>query len=157
MSELQLFPGPRLVRKEWVYDDALGTGEYVTTDVTDRAHEYLFRDVTVDPDVTLTDVFKLVTDEPVMQAVFRQEFVAELCEEVRKGPVSKDEEHWQQLEFLELYQVWTHNTTTGGYGEVGRFHLHGVGVVQEADMWWSSNFGHINRRLSCRFTLKCVG
>lgn len=142
MSELQLFPGPRLERKTWVYDDAQGTGEYVTTDVTARAHEYLFREVTVAPDVTLADVFKLVMDEPVMQAVFRQEFVAELCDEVRKGPVSKNEEHWQQLEFLELYQVWTQDTATGEYGEVGRFHLHGVGVVQEADIFEHGHLAH---------------
>lgn len=142
MSELQLFPGPRLVRKAWVYDNALGTGEYVTTEVTDRSHEYLFREFTVDPDVTLADVFKLVMDEPVMQAVFRQEFVAELSEEVRKGPVSKDEEHWQQLEFLELYQVWTQDTATGEYGEVCRFHLHGVGVVQEADIFEHGHLAH---------------
>ena len=134
MSEIQLSPGPRLERKAWVYDDAQGTGEYVTTDITARAHEYLFRDVTVAPDVTLDDVFKLVMDEPVMQAVFRQEFVAELCEEVRKGPVSKEEEHWQKLEYLELYQVWTRNSATAEFGEVNRFHLHGVGVVQEEDI-----------------------
>lgn len=130
------------MRKAWVYDDALGTGEYVTTEVTDRSHEYLFREVTVDPDVTLAEVFKLVMDEPVMQAVFRQEFVAELSEEVRKGPLSKDEEHWQQLEFLELYQVWTQDTATGEYGEVGRFHLHGVGVVQEADIFEHGHLAH---------------
>jgi hypothetical protein len=142
MPELQLFSGPRLVRKTWVYDDAKGTGEHLTTDVTARAHEYLFRDVTVAPDVTLADVFELVLDEPVMQAVFRQEFVAELCGEVRKGPVTKEEEHWQQLEFLELYQVWTQDTATSEYGEVGRFHLHGVGVVQEADIFEHGHLAH---------------
>lgn len=142
MSELQLLPGPRIVRKSWVYDDASGTGEYVSTDVTSRAHEFLFREVDVDPAVALSDVFGLVMDEPVMQAVFRQEFVAELCEEVRKGPVNKVEEHWQQLEFLELYQVWNQDTATSEYGEVGRFHLHGVGVVQEADITEHGHLGH---------------
>lgn len=142
MLELQLLPGPRLVRKTWVYDDTLGTGEYVSTEITSRAHEFLFREVDVDPAVKLSDVFGLVMDEPVMQAVFRQEFVAELCAEVRKGPVTKEEEHWQQLEFLELYQVWTQDTATSEYGEVGRFHLHGVGVVQEADIFEHGHLAH---------------
>lgn len=142
MSELQLLPGPRLVLKTWVYDDALGTGEYVSTEVTGRAHEFLFREVDVDPAVTLSDVFGLVMNEPVMQAVFRQEFVAELCEEVRKGPVSKDEEHWQKLEYLELYQVWTRNSATGEFGEVNRFHLHGVGVIQEEDIYEHGHLAH---------------
>jgi hypothetical protein len=112
MSELQLFPGPRLVRKSWVYDREKGIGEWVSSDVTDRAFEYLFQELAVDSDVTLADVFGLVMDEPIMQAVFRQEFVAELCAEVRKGPVVKAGEPWEKIEFLELYQLWNHDTST---------------------------------------------
>ncbi|OIP15511.1 MAG: hypothetical protein CO105_12225 [Comamonadaceae bacterium CG_4_9_14_3_um_filter_60_33] len=83
MSELQLFSGPRLVRKSWIYDDDKGVGDWVSTDVTERAFEYLFHELVIDPDVTLADVFGLVMDEPIMQAVFRQEFVSELCAEGR--------------------------------------------------------------------------
>lgn len=36
-------------------------------------------------------------------------------------------------------------------------HARVVVDAQEVGVWWSSNFGHINRRLSCRFTLKRVG
>ena len=30
-------------------------------------------------------------------------------------------------------------------------------LAQALDLWWSSYFGHMNRLLSCRFTLKSVG
>lgn len=142
MSELQLFPGPRLVRKAWVYDDDAGTGEWISTDVTDRAHEFLFQDVASDPDVTLADVFRLVMDAPIMQSVFRQEFVSELCAEVRKGPVAKAEEDWEQIEYLELYQLWNHDTSTNAYQGVGRFHLHGMGILQESDIFEHGHLAH---------------
>lgn len=135
MSELQLTAGLRLVRKSWIYDEDKGIGEWVSTDVTDRAFEYLFQELVIDPDVTLADVFGLVMDDPILQAVFRQDFVAELCAEVRKGPVAKEGEPWQKIEYLELYQLWNHDTSTGTYEEVGRHRLHGVGVVQQADIF----------------------
>lgn len=142
MSELQLFHGPRLVRKSWNYDADQGVGAWVSTDVTDRAFEYLFYDLVTDHEVTLADVFRLVLDQPIMQAVFRQEFVAELCAEVRKGPVAKEEEAWQRIEYLELYQLWHHDTATATYEEVGRYHLHGVGIVQEADIFEHGHLAH---------------
>ena len=140
MSKLQLFPGPRLVSETWVYDDDAGTGDWISTDVTDRAHEFLFREVVADPDVTLADVLRLVTDAAVMQAVFRQDFVSELCAEVSKGPVEKDDEAWEKIEYLELYQVWNHNTSTHTYADVGRFRLHGMGIVQKEDIF---EHGHL--------------
>ena len=142
MAQLQLFPGPRLVRKAWVYDDDAGTGEWISTDVTDRAHEFLFQDVLAAPDVSLADVFRLVMDAPIMQSVFRQEFVSELCVEVRKGPVAKAKEDWEQLEYLELYQQWNYDTSTTAYQGVGRFYLHGIGVVQVADIFEHGRLAH---------------
>lgn len=142
MSELQLSAGPRLVRKSWVYNREDGTGEWVSNDVTDCAFVYLFQELEVDLDVTLADVFGLVMDDPIMRAVFRQEFVVELCAEVRKGPVAKEEEAWQKIEFLELYQIWQHDTSTGIYEEVGRHYLHGMGVVQDADIFEHGHLVH---------------
>jgi hypothetical protein len=142
MAELQLFPGPRLVRKAWLYDRDAGTGEWMSTDVTDRAHEFLFQDVVTDPDVTLADVFRLVMDAPIMQSVFRQEFVSELCAEVRKGPVTKAKEDWERIEYLELYQQWNHDTSTNAYQGVGRFYLHGIGIVQAADIFEHGRLAH---------------
>lgn len=142
MSELQLSAGPHLVRKSWAYKRDDGTGEWVTNDVTDNAFEYLFQELEIGPDVTLADVFGLVMDDPIMQAVFRQEFVVELCAEVRKGPVAKEEEAWQKIEFLELHQIWQHDTSTGIYEEVGRHYLHGVGVVQDTDIFEHGHLAH---------------
>lgn len=142
MSELQLTAGPRLVRRSWIYDDQNDIGKWVSTDVTDRAFEYLFQELDVGPDVTLADVFGLLMDEPIMQAVFRQDFVAELCAEVRKGPVAKEEQAWQKIEYLELYQRWQLDTSTGTYEEVSRHHFHGVGVVQEADIFEHGYLAH---------------
>lgn len=142
MSELQLFPGPRLVRKAWVYDDDAGTGEWLSADVTDRAPEFLFQDVLTDPDVTLADVFRLVMDCPTMQTVFRQQFVAELCAEVRKGPVEQAEEARGKIDYLELYQLWNLDTSTGTYQGVGRFYLHGMGIVQAADVFEHGHLAH---------------
>jgi hypothetical protein len=34
--------------------------------------------------------------------------------------------------------------------------LHDASPCAGAGLWWSSCFGHINRMLNCRFTLKCV-
>ena len=134
MSDIKLFPGPRLERHEWVYDEARAAGEWKSEVVTDRAHEFLFRGVEVAPDVTLADIFALVAPNPVLMAVYRQEFVEELCTEYQKGPVAPTGEGWEKLEHLELYQVWALDTAAKSYQGPGRFSLHGVGVVQPADI-----------------------
>lgn len=135
MTDLKLFPGPRLDRRHWSDDNDSGVGAWNTHDVTARANEYLFSDVAVDPAVTLADVFALVGPDPVMQMVFRQDFVKELCEEAKKGPVVRaDEEPWEKIEYLELYQAWSHDTATHEFHGAGRFQLHGVGILQEADV-----------------------
>lgn len=133
MSELQLFPGPRLVRKSWDYDDDIGAGEWISIDVTDRAHEYLFQDVEIDHEFTLADLFRLLIDKPIMQAVFRRNFDAELCAEVIKGPILAEEQAWERLEFLELYQSWSYDSSASTYEGADRFYLHGVGIVQDSD------------------------
>jgi len=141
MSELKLFPGPRLVRKSWVCNDQ-GIGDWLSVDVTDRAHEYLFHDVEIDLDVTLADAFRLVTKEPIMQAAFRRDFVLELCAEVVKGPILIEQKAWERIEFLELYQTWNYDSSTSTFEGAGRFHLHGVGVVQDADIFVHGCLAH---------------
>lgn len=142
MHALKLLPGPCLLRNSWVYDDDKDSGEWISVDVTDRAHEYLFHDVETDPAVTLADLFPLVMNDPIMQAVFRQVFVSELCVEVGKGPVQAEELAWQRLEFLELYQTWNYDSSTSTYEGADRFHLHGVGIVQETDIFEHGHLTH---------------
>ncbi|CAN5360488.1 hypothetical protein BH10PSE16_BH10PSE16_26370 [soil metagenome] len=134
MTELKLFPGPLLERHKWVCDQGSDTGQWTWQDVTEQAHEFLYRDVEVAPDVTLADIFALVGSNPVLHAVYRQEFVDELCAEAAKGPAAPTDQPWERLEYLELYQVWTLDSATQEFEGAGRFHFHGVGVVQEADI-----------------------
>jgi hypothetical protein len=134
MSTLKLVPGPQqpgpqLLLTSW--EDR----NWVATDVTDRANEFLFQPVEVDPRITLADVFALVIDDPIMQQVFRQEFVQELCAEVRKGPrAAAQKEAWDEIEYLELYQVWNLNTFSQKYVGVGQYEFHGIGPVLTDDV-----------------------
>jgi len=134
MTELKLFPGPHLERRKWVADQASDTGQWKWQDVSEQAHEFLYRDVEVAPDVTLADIFALVGSNPILRAVYRQEFVDELCAEAAKGPAVPTDQLWERLEYLELYQVWTLDSATQEFEGAGRFNLHGVGGVQEADI-----------------------
>jgi hypothetical protein len=134
MSEIKLFTGPRLERHEWVYDAANSSGEMKVENVTARAHEYVYRDIAVEPDVTLADIFALVAPNTILLAVFRQDFVEELCVEYKKGNKKPTGEPWEQLEYLELYQVWALDTATQTYQWAGRYRLHGVGGIQPADI-----------------------
>lgn len=143
MSKFKLLPGPKLERHHWAYDETSATGEWQANDVTDRAVEFLFCNVELDPEITLADIFKLIRVNPMMQLVFRQEFVAELCAEAEKGPVSPRGEAWEQLEYLELYQVWSLDTSTWQYSRVGRFQFHGMGIVQEADI---TEYGYVHHK-----------
>ena len=82
--------------------------------------------------MTLADIFALVGTNPVLRAVYCQEFVDELCDEASKGPVVSNDKPWERLEYLEIYQVWTLDSATQEFEGAGRFHFHGVGVVQDA-------------------------
>lgn len=126
-------------------------------DVTGQAHEFLYRDVEAEPEVTLADIFALVGPNPVSRAVYRQEFVDELCAEAAKGPAVTTDQPWERLECLELYQVRTLDSATQEFEGAGRFHFHGVGVVQEADI---VEHGRVmykkNERIECSVSLTPV-
>lgn len=143
MSDIKLFPGPRLERHEWGYDEASASGAWKADVVTDRAHEYLYRNVEVSPDVTLADILGLLASNPVLLAVYRQEFVEELCAEFKKGPIAPTGEDWENLEYLELYQVWSLDSATGAYQSAGKFSLHGAGIVQAEDIL---EHGHVRHK-----------
>lgn len=133
-------PGPHLMLKTWVYDENKNAGEWIFTDVTARAHEFLFHDVYIAFNVSIADVFGLVIDKPIMKAVFGNQLSAQLCEEVQKGKIQKDEEKsCDKIEFLELYQHWDHDISINHYSGIGRYYLHGVGVVQETDVYENEN------------------
>lgn len=142
MSKIKLFTGPRLERHRWACDASVARGGWQSEDITNRAHEFLFEEVELAPDVTLSDIFTLISDNPILQDVYRQEFVAELCEEAKKGATPAVEKNWERIEYLELYQIWALNSTIQEYARVGRFNLHGVGIIQEADIFEHGLLAH---------------
>lgn len=134
MSEFILKAGPVLISRSWETDPATKVGAWQEADVTARAHEHLFECVTLEEDVTLADIFKLVGENPVLQAVFRRDYAAELCAEAAKGATAPvDEQPDDALAYLELYQHWGLDTGTGTYGAMHRLHFHGLSVPQSVD------------------------
>lgn len=130
MEKLHLLPGPRLVHEVCTLARTSTGAIWSTRDVTKQTNEYLFKLVELGEGVTLADIFGLLTEDPVMQAVFRQYYVKELCDEVQKGAIRKDE----QVEFLELYQHWGFDSHAKAFDSTGRYKLHGIGPVLTADV-----------------------
>lgn len=129
MRELILKPGPVLVARAWVYDDASAAGEMVDTAVTDRAHEYLFETVALEPDVCLQDIFGLLEQAPVLRQLLRRNFCEALLAEAKKGVAPEFTPGYAAdgIEYLELYQRWNFNTHTREYQPMHRWNMHGVG------------------------------
>lgn len=129
MSELILKPGPLLYWREWEYDEVMEEEDYVDSDVTTAAHEYLFELVTIEKDVLLSDIFRLLDASPILIAILRRDFSDELLAEARKGASSSWNNAYtpEGIEFLELYQTWHLNTATREYDPVHRLDFHGVG------------------------------
>lgn len=67
---LSLHPGPKLIRRDWEYDAALGEGHDEQQDVTEHASRYLFEPVALAPDLTLRDIFLLLDTDPLLQRIF---------------------------------------------------------------------------------------
>ncbi len=111
-------------------------GRLIDEDVTAGAHEWLFTPVALDLDVTLGDVFQLLEACPILTLVYAREFAVELCEEARMGaadPKPRDPTSPEGIEYLELYQQWSLDTSTSVYSATQRLQLHGVGFELKAD------------------------
>jgi hypothetical protein len=124
--EITLHHGPKLIHERRGRDDD-------PLDVTDRACEFLFAQMKLADDVTLLDIFKLVND-PVLRTVFRGDYVDELLEEATLGPLIKDELPYEKIEYLELNQLWHHDSATSEFTSVGKFGLTGKGIVLPEDV-----------------------
>jgi len=135
MSELILKPGPVLLWRKWEYDEVTEEGCYVDSDVTALAHEYLFESITIQKDVLLADIFRLLDAAPILTAILRRDFSNELLAEARKGASSSWNNAYtpEGIEFLELYQTWQLNTATREYDPVHRLDFHGVGHLLRED------------------------
>jgi hypothetical protein len=138
MQDLTLRSGPSLIARHWETDGKHEDGRWRELDVTGRAHEHLFEIVVVHASVTVGDVFRLLDASPLLQQVFRRDFAEELCAEARKRPVAlaKTEQGSsvdERIEFIELYQQWSFDSSTKVYGPTQHLQLHGIGFVLEAD------------------------
>lgn len=101
-------------------------------DISRGAHQYLFESVALHPQVRLRDLFLLVDGDPLLKGVFRRDFVQEILAHVRpalRAPLKPVVYDPQELEFLELYATWHHNSSTGEQYGMDVLHLHGVGFV----------------------------
>lgn len=134
MSKLHLNPGPVLIYR---YDDA-PQGERECQDVTQRAAEFLFERVTIDPAFTLGDLFRLLDKDDDLQHVFSRDYARALCAEARKGALPHDlgghPAETAGIEYLELYRHWELDTSTSTYSQVAELNLHGIGppVAEDA-------------------------
>lgn len=120
MSELKLSPGPVLTQRRYPNPQPV--------DVTARAVAFLFDTVEVDPAVTLGDVLRLLELSPELQQVYQRDYATEMLAEAVKGPLVDQGPYQDQIEYLELYQLWSFNTATRTYQPQHRLDLTGVGV-----------------------------
>ena len=138
MQDLILRPGPVLIARTWETDGKHEDGHWRELDVSDRAQKRLFDFVTMDAAVTVGDIFRLLEASTLLQQVFRRDFAEELCAEARKELVtavkaadasSVDE----RIEYLELYQQWSFDTSKRVNGPTQQLHLHGIGFELQED------------------------
>ncbi len=134
MHYLILRPGPVLIARQWERDEASESNLLEELVVTPVAHERLFEFVRIDAAVTLGDVLGLLVASPVLKQVFRRDFAEELCAEAAKGarmPLVEDPS--EAIEYLELFQEWSVDSSSNLYGPTGDLQLHGVGVALAED------------------------
>ena len=136
--ELFLKPGGRLERVDWVYDEEARKGEYVPTDITDTAAEYLMDTVSLDGGLYLRDIFALMERNPTMLLVFRRDWAAEYLAEYQKvlasAPAYTGEYDPDGIEYLELYHYWEKDSSTGEVLGFHRLDFHGIGYELRDDI-----------------------
>lgn len=148
---LLLCPAGRLMRTQWIYDDATDQGSYVETDVTDSAHTFLFDTVELHQDVKLADVFTLLAGNAVLQAMQKRNFVESLlkeCKNTTPQPYTGEYDP-DGIEYLEIYHVWEKDPKTLTLNMSWRPHFHGIGFPLRADtVEMDSTLGKVGDRIS---------
>jgi hypothetical protein len=135
--ELILAHGPKLIRRDWEYDESRAEGAYVEDDVTEQASRHLFSTVALTPQVTLRDILLLLDIDPLLQEVFAPDWAKELLAEMMDGnvPLTPSIEYDPEgIEYLELYQVWNQDSFSGELQPVHRLTFHGIGFELREDV-----------------------
>lgn len=135
MNTLTFGPGGALVAHNFSARDADDVP--AARNVAEHAVAYLFEPVVLHSGLKLGDIFQLFEVCPELHAVFRRNWSFAICEEARKGPVSRPNyDHPAEdagIEYLELYWSWALDTSSKLYSGMHGLELHGVGSVMEAD------------------------
>lgn len=128
MLKLVLLPGPVLQLTRLVYDE-----EPEITDVTAKAHAYLYRELVIAPDVSLSDVLGLLHACPTLIDIYSDCCAQALADEASLGPLQSDPNE-AFLECLELRRCWDYDTSTRSYSGLGFVNLLGLGPFREEDL-----------------------
>lgn len=123
MSQLKLLPGPVLQYRSFP--------DPKWREVQTTAHQFLHNNVEVDPEFTLADLFGLLEVDPVLKSVYRRDYANELAAEAAKGPLADDSS--ERLEYLELYQRWSVDSSKSLYSQTSHRSFHGVSPVLTED------------------------
>jgi hypothetical protein len=141
MQHLFLRAGPALIARSpdtaHPYPEDAASQRLEEFDLTDRAHEVLFENITLEGGTTLGDIFRLMERSPLLQVIFRRQYAVELCAEAREGPLagpslnvgaSTPPSAHEDIECLELYREWGSNASANeSSGRTQQMHLHGIG------------------------------
>lgn len=130
----KLVKGGKLIHTDWIYDKESGEGSYVDIDVTERAISLLFEAITLDPDITLKDIFLLLNTN---LEGFKHVIGNWVDEIVTEGLTQKEKPYdlstydSDQIEYISLsYNVEydeNDNNTLSLYG-LNRLNVSGIGV-----------------------------
>lgn len=138
MSEkLQIRKGGKLQQTKWVYDKEKEEGQYVDTDVTDKAFFKMNEVCEIEEGVTLGDIFTLINTElELFDSVIGNWCKDIVTEGLTKPAKAYDLTDEEAIEFLELY--WHLEYDDGSeYGPsfsgYHRADFHGVGIERKVD------------------------
>ena len=163
MEGLYLKPGGKLENVEWNYDERTESASYVTTEVTNYVISFLMVPVTLEGDIRLMDIFKLLQAEPLLPILFRRDWADEYLHDALTCSVVPYTGQYApgDIEYLELYQLWDKNSKTKEINGVNHFHFHGIGFQLQDDVKdgdsllyskdtriaWSTSFTRLNELL----------
>lgn len=144
MKELTLKHGPKLELKHSHFDEITEEAKEVTSDITSRAGQFLFKKVTLAADVLLSDLLKLLQLNPVLLEIYHghwaEDFLTEAISLNFTGTeVVADDE---AIEYLEIYQQWSHDCDTNEMAYMVN-EFHGMGFLRKAE---SKNLGSVGTR-----------
>jgi len=115
---LTLEPGPKLLLSRYDLEDQ--------EDVTSQAIEFLFDSVSIDPGITLADLFGLFEACPGLKPPYKRWYVDELCERALLGPLPAE-----GIMHLELKQRWQFDSHKREYADAMLLDFFAVGPVRE--------------------------